>query len=103
MNIVICFITGSTIIVLMLFVADMDDVKRGIFVLDLSSIICALYTAQEHIDLHTPSEKRDAMRVHRVLGSAEVEFGERWKQFDNDNGMVENPLTDTDVEMFDKE
>ena len=42
MNLVVCFITATTIIVLMLFVADMDDIERGFFTVDTHGI-CEAY------------------------------------------------------------
>ena len=55
MNELICGTTATTIIVLMFFVADMDDVTRGIFVVDLHGVVAALNEAREHIDLHSQS------------------------------------------------
>lgn len=48
MNLVMCFLTATTIIVLMLFVSDMDDVTRGLFVIDVSSITAAYHLAERH-------------------------------------------------------
>ena len=52
MNLVMCFLTATTIITLMLFVADMDDVARGLFVVDISTLTGAYRTADTHYQAH---------------------------------------------------
>ena len=42
------FLTATTIIVLMLFVADMDDVTRGLFTVDVTSLTTAYHIAERH-------------------------------------------------------
>ena len=53
MNLVVCFVTATTIIVLMLFVADMDDIERGYFTVDTHGLCEALYLAEVHISQYS--------------------------------------------------
>ena len=52
MNLVMCFLTATTIITLMLFVADMDDVARGVFVVDITTLTATYVTAEQHYLAH---------------------------------------------------
>ena len=52
MNLVMCFLTATTIITLMLFVADMDDVARGLFVVDITTLTATYITAEHHYLAH---------------------------------------------------
>jgi hypothetical protein len=52
MNLVMCFLTATTIITLMLFVADMDDVARGLFVVDITTLTATYIVAEHHYLAH---------------------------------------------------
>ncbi len=56
MNLVVCFVTATTIIVLMLFVADMDDIERGYFTVDTHGLCEALYLVEVHISQYSGKE-----------------------------------------------
>ena len=53
MNMIMCFVTSTTIIVLMLFVADLDDIERGYFTVDMHGLCEALYLVEMHISQYS--------------------------------------------------
>ena len=44
-----CRLTAVTIVYLMLFIADLDDITRGVFVVDLSTVGTAFLKANRHV------------------------------------------------------
>ena len=77
MNLVVCFITATTIIVLMLFVADMDDIERGFFTVDTHGICEAYHLVERHINKHGGSE--DPLPA----GTRKIDAADAQMQFDN--------------------
>ena len=78
MNLVMCFLTATTIIVLMLFVADMDDVTRGLFGVDVSSITAAYHVAERHFE-HSggdlSEDPPDPDTLERLIGNELEKLG----------------------------